>query len=183
MIDIVNQISKHTKSLNDGLITSSFEQRKSLTIAILGFYFQWYNFEAIINTHLQITINRKQLISDINNNNVKEYKEAIEKNNSETDVYSDSYEELEQIDVFILDALAGVISDLNSIKNLVTLFIGIIDVLDYHENFSDAPEFWNNLLEKEVAFQNEILIKLASKQTFDPSIYQKRYMEVQLGKL
>lgn len=182
-MDIVNQINGHIKNLDQGLANSSFEQRKSLMIAILGFYFQWDNFEEVINTHVHININKNQLISDINNNTVRDYKEAIEKNNTETDVYSDNYEEPDQIDLFILDAFATAVSDVNSVKNIVTLFIGIIDVLDYYENFSADPEFWNNLLENEVAFQNEILIKLKSNKTFDPSIYKKRYHEVQFAKL
>lgn len=182
-MDIVNQINPHIKRLNEGLAHSSFEQRKSLTIAILSVYFKLYNFEETIKKHIGININKVQLISDISNNNVHHYKETIEKSNAEIDVYADDYEELEQIEVFILDGFTNAVSDLTITEHLVSLFIGIIDLLDYYENFSDTPEFWNNLLEKEVEFQNDILIKIKSGQTFDLSIYQKRYKEIEFDKL
>lgn len=67
--------------------------------------------------------------------------------------------------------------------NIVALFIGVIDTLDYYENFSDKPEFWNNLLEKEVKFQNEIIIQLELKQVFDALMYQKRYENVDFDEL
>ncbi|WP_447768199.1 hypothetical protein [Sphingobacterium faecium] len=64
-MDIVKHIDQHTKSLIEGLICSSLEQRKSLAIAILGFYMQLPKFRETIDKYLQIRIKKQQLISDI----------------------------------------------------------------------------------------------------------------------
>ncbi|MCT2406072.1 hypothetical protein NZD88_00710 [Chryseobacterium antibioticum] len=177
-MDIVKHISQHTKSLIERLDGSSLEQRKSLTVAILGFYYQLPNFEETLHKYLYIRIKKQQLIADIYNGHLQNYQAAIEKSNAIVDVYADNYEEPEPIELFILDAFAGITSDLKLSANVVPLFIGIIDTLDYYENFSDQPEFWNNLLEKEVAFQNEIINQLKSKQAFDAAIYKNRYENV-----
>lgn len=182
-MDIVKHINQHTENLKKGLADSSFEQRKSLTVALLGFYFQWSDFESIISKYIKIDINQSQLISDINNQNVEKYQEANEKSIAETDVYSDDYEEPEPIELFILDAFANATDRLKNTNPLVGLFIGIIDLLDYYENFSDEPEFWNTCLEKEVEFQNEMLIHLHSIETFDPLLYQKRYDKIEFGRI
>ncbi|MDQ0781269.1 hypothetical protein [Chryseobacterium sp. W4I1] len=182
-MDIVKQINQHTNRLIDGLLSSSVEQRKSLTIAILGFYFQLGNFENIVYQYIQMRIKKKQLITDIKNGNVKNYQEAIEKSNALVDIYADNYEEPEPIALFILDAFAGATSDMKFSTNLVNLFVGIIDTLDYYENFSDRPTYWNNLLEEELEFQNEILRQLTRGSSFTILIYQNRYAGVTFEQL
>jgi len=82
-----------------------------------------------------------------------------------------------------LEAFADATSDLDDVKSLERLFYGIIDALDYYENFSDSPEYWNNLLEKELTFQTEVLNTLKSHDTFDISIYQKQYINVSFDEL
>lgn len=182
-MDIVKHINQHTENLKQGLADSSFEQRKSLTIALLGFYFQWSDFEDIISKYIKIDISKKQLVSDMNSQNVDKYQKANEKSIAETDEYSDDYEEPEPIELFLLDAFANATDGLENTDPLVGLFIGIIDLLDYYENFSDEPEFWNTCLDKEVEFQNETLIHLKSVETFDPLLYQKRYDKIELGRI
>lgn len=182
-MDIVKHINQHTENLKQGLADSSFEQRKSLTIALLGFYFQWSDFEDIISKYIKIDISKKQLVSDINSQNVDKYQKANEKSIAQTDEYSDDYEEPEPIELFLLDAFANATDGLENTDPLVGLFIGIIDLLDYYENFSDEPEFWNTCLDKEVEFQNETLIHLKSVETFDALLYQKRYDKIEFGRI
>lgn len=73
-MDIVKQIGQHTKSLVDGLVKSSLEQRKSLAISILGFYFQLPNFKETIHKYIRIRLKKQQLINDINNSQVQNWK-------------------------------------------------------------------------------------------------------------
>ncbi|BAP30965.1 type I modular polyketide synthase [Chryseobacterium sp. StRB126] len=182
-MDIVKHISQHSRNLIDGLMHSSLEQRKNLTIALLGFYSQLPNFKETLHQYLHINIKKRQLISDIRTGHLQNYVDAIEISNAEADVYADNYEEPEPIELLILYAFAGITSDLKFSAPLVPLLIGIIDTLDYYENLSDRPEFWHQLLEKEVQFQNEILIQLRSEQTFHASIYEKRYEHVEFTHL
>jgi hypothetical protein len=182
-MDIVKHISQHTRNLIEGLVHSSLEQRKSLVIALLGFYSQLPNFKGTLNQYLHININKRQLISDIRTGHLQIYLEAIEKSNADADVYADNYEEPEPIELLILDAFAGMTSDLKFSTPLVPLLIGIIDTLDYYENFSNRPEFWHQLLEKKVQFQNEILIQLRSGLVLQASMYEKRYEYVKFNQL
>ena len=176
-------IVKYEETIKKGLMGSSFEQRRSLTIALLGFYFQLPDFEDVVSKFTKISINKNQLVSDIANGNIENYQKALEKSNAELDEYSDDYEELAATEVFILEAFENAIDDFKSTGGLFQLFIRIIDTLDYYEQFSDEPEFWNSLLEKEVDFQKEILATLKSQDVFDTSIYQKRYNNIDFSKL
>lgn len=182
-MDIVRHIQQHYENLHIELSKSSSEQKKNLKVATLSFYFLLPDFEEIIRKYIRIDIDKKQLTSDIKNRNVEKYQKAIEKNNAEIDEYSDEFEEAEPIEIFILDAFENATSDLDDLKSLEALFYGIIDTLDYYENFSDNPEYWNNILEKEVAFQNEILNTIKTKDIFDTSIYQIRYENVEFSEL
>lgn len=176
-MDIVKHIAQHTENLNFELKNSSLEQRKNLKITLLNFYFLLPEFEAVIKKYIQIDVTKEQLLDDIANDKLDEYRKANDKSNAEVDVYAEDYEEPEPVELFILDAFSHAISSLNH-ENLVFLFVGIIDVLDYFENFSDEPEFWNDLLEKEVEFQNEILLKLKSNNQVDASTYYEKYKGV-----
>lgn len=176
-------IVKYEETIKKGLMGSSFEQRRSLTIALLGFYFQLPDFEDVVSKFIKISIDKNQLVSDISKGNVENYRKALKKSDAELDEYSDGYEELDAIELFILGAFENAIGDLKSTGGLFQLFIGIIDTLDYYEQFSDEPEFWNSLLAKEVDFQNEILATLKSQDVFDPSVYQKRYNHIDFSKL
>ncbi|TDX87288.1 hypothetical protein [Epilithonimonas xixisoli] len=182
-MDIVKHIKQHTENLHTELSKSSAEQRKNLKLATLGFYFHLPDFENVISKYIKIDIDKNQLISDISKGNLENYQKAIEKSLAETDEYSDDYEEPESIEIFILEAFGSATSDLKDLNSLEGLFAGIIDVLDYYENFSDNPEYWNTSLEKEVAFQNEILNMIKTQDNFDTSIYLKQYNDVKFEKL
>lgn len=182
-MDIVKYIKQHTENLQNGIIATSSEQRQNLKIVALSFYFLLPDFAETIRKYIKIDFDKKQFINDISNGNVETYQKESEKSNNEIDVYADDYEEAEQTEIFILDAFDCAISDTKNTESLVGLFVGIIDTLDYYENFSDEPEYWNDLLEKEVAFQNEMLNKIKSQELFDNSIYQKRYNNVEFAEL
>lgn len=177
-MDIVKHIGKHTENLQKGLERSSIEQRKSLIIALLKFYFLLDNFEQVIAKYIRIEIDKNRFISDLRNENVQQYKEAIAKSADGMDEYADDYEEPGPVEIFVLDAFSCAVSDVKNAGNVTGLLTGVIDVLDYFENFSEEPEFWNDVLEKEVRFQNEILSETDLRKTFDPSIYHERYEEI-----
>lgn len=74
-------------------------------------------------------------------------------------------------------------ADNNKKESVVALFIGIIDTLDHYENFSEEPEYWNQLLEEEIVFQSELLTQLQSKVQLNTSIYEDRYKMVEFPDL
>ncbi|WP_034762996.1 hypothetical protein [Chryseobacterium gregarium] len=180
-MDIVKHIKQHTEHLQKELKNYSAGQRADLKAATLGFYFQLPGYEEVIGRYLGISIDRKQLIDDIYRENVNNYHKVIEKINAETDVYSDDYEEPDPVEIFMLSSFDNAVSGLEKTESSVGLCIGIIDTLDYYENFSNQPAYWNALLEKEVAFQNEMLKALKSQNDYDISVYHKRYHHVEFG--
>lgn len=182
-MDIVKHIQQHYDNLGVELRKLSIEQIANLKLAVFGFYFLLPNFEEVIKKYIQIDIDKKKLIVDIKTKNVADYRKAIEKSNAETDEYADDFEEAEPIEVFILEAFADATSDLDDVKSLERLFYGIIDALDCYENFSDNPEYWNSLMEKEIIFQLEILNIIKNQDIFDISIYQKKYINVTFNEL
>lgn len=177
-MDIVQHIKQHTEDLQQGLIHCSPEQFKKLKTAVIGFYYLLPGFEDVINRYININITRDQLSADIIIENLESYQTAIAKSNAETDEYAADYEEPEDIDIFILEAFDNLVADTDNTASLVSLFIGVINTLDYYENFSDAPEYWNNLLEQELVLQKEILQAIARNELPDSSIYEKRYDKV-----
>ena len=182
-MDIVKHITKHTEKLKTELSKATSEQKKNLKISALGFYFLFPEFETTIKKYIEINVEKSQLISNIINENLKDYQKANEKSNAEVDVYADDYEEPEQIEIFILDAFENAISDIKNTESLVGLFIGIIDTLDYYENFSENPKYWNDLLAEEVKRQNEILKNLNIQSEIDTLIYHEAYSKVEFSEL
>jgi len=82
-----------------------------------------------------------------------------------------------------LDAFDNAVADNNKKESVVALFLGIIDTLDHYENFSEEPEYWNQLLEEEIVFQSELLTQLQSKVQLNTSIYEDRYKMVEFPDL
>lgn len=176
-MDIVKHIKQHTENLQTVCDRLTAAQLKDLKPVVMGFYYQLPGFEAVIKKYIKISITKDQLTADIVKGNLESYQTAIEKTNAELDEYADDYEEPEALDIFILEALDNAVAD-TSAANLVSLFTGVINTLDYYENFSDEPGYWNNLLEQELAFQLEILSTMESNKPLSASIYQERYANV-----
>ena len=182
-MDIVKHLKKHTERIHSQLLNASIKERQLLKTTTLRFYFLLPDFENVVHQHLKITIDKDQLVSDIVEGHLEKYQKAVEKSNAEIDEYGDDFEELEQMEIFILEAFENATSSSEDIHSLEKLFTGIIDVLDYYENFSDRPEYWNSLLEKELSFQIELLNLLKSPEDFDSFIYQKRYEDVDFSEI
>lgn len=177
-MDIVQHIRAYTESLQTGFAKLSAEQRKLLKVMALTFYFQLPDAVNVIEGHIHGPIDKDRLLEDIRNGTAGRYKEITGKSNDDLDEYADDYEELEQIPIYILDAFDHAVDDNPSSDGVVALFLGIINTLDYYENFSEEPEYWNGVLEKEVVFQKQLLATLESGNELDTSIYQHRYGDV-----
>lgn len=182
-MDIVKHIKQHTENLQTVCDRLTAAQLKNLKLAAIGFYYQLPGFEAVINKYIKISIIKDRLTADIINGNLENYQTAIAKTDAEMDEYADDYEEPEALDIFILEALDNAVTTTHNPANVTGLFIGIINTLDYYENFSDEPAYWNNLLEQELAFQNELLITAGKDALSDHSVYQKRYKDIDFAVL
>ncbi|WP_336932457.1 hypothetical protein [Acinetobacter bereziniae] len=183
MIDIVKIIDLHTFALKQAIEQASIEQRKSLVKALFSFYEKLSHFYVSIEKNYQITINKSQLFNDIDHELLIHYQQKIQRSNSAIDEYADDYEELDEIEVICLDAFAMMVSNQHKSQALVALLSGVIEVLDYYQNFSDQPEYWNAILEKEVLFQEQIMNDISTHITFDATIYAHRYQNIEFPDL
>ncbi|WP_252509444.1 hypothetical protein [Acinetobacter bereziniae] len=111
------------------------------------------------------------------------YQQKIQRSNAAIDEYVDDYEELDEIEVICLDAFAMMVSKQDKSQALVALLSGVIELLDYYQNFSDQPKYWNAILEKEVLFQEQIMNDISTHITFDVSIYAHRYQNIEFPDL
>ncbi|WP_157956046.1 hypothetical protein [Flavobacterium kingsejongi] len=177
-MDAAALINEHTKMVQQGLLSVSAEQRKNLTNTLLGFYFLLPGFEQTLRDYLKINIDKQNLINDIKNDRLEKYRSAIEKCHATFDEYADDFQEVDRIDILIIEAFSNAISDLKNAANTLGLFIGIIDILDYYEAFSDNPEYWNNLLENEISYQRELLAGLKTNENLNSLGYPERYETV-----
>ncbi|MBJ9951734.1 MULTISPECIES: hypothetical protein [unclassified Acinetobacter] len=179
MIDIVKIIDLHTFALKQSIEQASIEQRKSLVKAIFSFYEKLPLFYFYIEKNYKITINKSQLFDDIDHELLIDYQQKIQRSNAVIDEYTDDYETLDEIEVICLDAFAMMVAKQSKSQALVALFSAVIEVLDYYQNFSDQPEYWNAILEKEVLFQEQIIHDISSHIIFDSAIYTSQYQNIE----
>ncbi|TDQ79466.1 hypothetical protein [Sphingobacterium yanglingense] len=177
-MDIVKHITTHTERLRADLAQASSEQLQGIRTMTLRFFFLLPDFEGIVRQYINIEINREQLLADIDSDTLEYYQQAIEVSNAQVDVYADDYEELEQLELFVLNAFEYATTGSNPMDAAVNLLLEIIDTLDYYENFSENPEYWNKLLEEEIAFQNELLEQVKANERIPMDSYDQRYRKV-----
>jgi hypothetical protein len=182
-MDIVTHIQPHTENLQNVCGRLSTEQLKNLKLAVMEFYYLLPGFEDVVSRYIKIPITKDQLSTDISNGNLESYQTAIEKSNAEIDEYAADYEEPEALDIFILEALDNAVASTNNPASVAGLFLGVINTLDYYENFSDEPEYWNKLLEQELLLQNEIVSAAEKNELSAHSVYQKQYKYVDFAVL
>lgn len=178
MFDILKVLTQHTAFLEKNLKSLDIDQKKSIGIAFIRFYFLLPNVSECLQQHLKIEITEKQLISDVANNNVQHFKDALQKYDDETDEYAEGFEELEAMEINILSGLENCIYCFESSKYAINNFLLIIDILDYCENFSDNPKYWNKLLKEEIQFQEKIVKQISGREILDDNLYSERYKEV-----
>ena len=182
-MNIVQIIDQHTFALKHAIEQASLTQRKSLVKAVFGFYQKLPHFYQTLEQCYHIHIDNNQLFKDIDQENLAFYQGQIKLANAEIDEYSDDYEALEAIQVITLDAFLMMVSNQNKSKNLLALLSGIIEVLDYYENFSDDPTYWNQVLEQEIIFQKQIMNEISENVIVDESIYAQRYQSIEFADL
>lgn len=178
MFDILSILTQHTAFLEDNLKKLDLNQKRSIGSAFAKFYLSLPNATKCIQEHLKIKITKEQLIQDLLNDNVQYFKDAIKKHNDETDPYAADFVELEPIEIFILGGLENCVNCLKKSHVSRSNFLLIIDILDYCENFSDQPEYWNHLLEDEILFQQKIVKQIAAGEILEENLYYERYKEV-----
>ena len=149
----------------------------------LNFYFQLPQAHEVIEQYIKMPIEKDKLAEAIDNGSTDFYREIMAKSTAEVDEYADDYEELEQIPLYILNAFEHAVADNANTASTVELFLDIINTLDYYENFTEEPGYWNLLLEKEVAYQVALLKQLENKEQLDVTIYDKHYKDVDFAAL
>ncbi|TJZ61510.1 hypothetical protein FAZ15_09985 [Sphingobacterium olei] len=61
----------------------------------------------VIEQSIKYPIDKEKLIDDLIKESTSSYQEIMEKSTADVDEYVDDYEELEQIPIFILDAVSN----------------------------------------------------------------------------
>lgn len=84
----------------------------------------------------------------------------------------------------MLEGIDSCTNTMDEPAHLVQVFVNVIDTLDYYEQFSpDEPDYWNALLEIEIAFQKTIVERLIKGEPIALDTYGKKYQNVQFEEL
>ncbi|WP_149205919.1 hypothetical protein [Flavobacterium johnsoniae] len=183
MFDIVSVISKHTAFLEDKLKQLDLNQRKSIGKAFIPFYFLLPETVECIEHHLKIKISESKLIEGLENNTLQYFKDALKNYSIYIDPYADDFEELEPIEIDIICGLENCINSIEKEEYITYNFLLLIDILYYYQDFSENPEYWNNLLKEEIDFQQKIVEQISNGTVIDESIYFERYKEVKFDEI
>ena len=169
----LDEYSQHCDFLKKIIKTKTEKQKREITTTLIEFCFLLPNFEKIIKKHILIDLEKAQLIKNYNEDDLSFYRISSKKAFDAIDEYSDDYEEIESLDLLILNMFENLlIEDKNTC--IFNLFNGIIEILDYYEQFSERSEYWNKLLDKELLRQRALL-KL---ENMNSNIYTKVYKTV-----
>lgn len=183
MFDILKILSTHTFFLENNLKLIELNQRKNIGLSFAKFYFLLPNVSECLEEHLKIKVSEEQFIADLRNDNLQYFKDALQKYDAETDSYSEDFIELEPMEINILSGLENCLYSSEKPQTTISNFLLIIDVLDYYENFSDNPKYWNKLLEHEIKSQQEIVQRMENGEIMNENIYIDRYKEVPFDKI
>ncbi|MHC0439474.1 hypothetical protein [Flavobacterium sp. 3-210] len=178
MFNILDVLSQHKVFLENNLKELKIEQRKKIAVGFAQFYFLLDNVSECVEKHLKIKITEEELINNLKNNNIQYFKDALEKYDSETDEYADEFVELDAMEINILSGLENCVFSIENSQNVLLNFLLLIDILDYYENFSDNPEYWNKLLKEEIFFQKEIVQQIKNEKSLNDNFYFDRYKDV-----
>lgn len=178
MFDIVSVISKHTAFLENKLLQLDLSQRKSIGKAFIRLFFLLPNAKECIKHNLKIEIEEDKILSDLENNNLQYFKDALKNYNAEIDEYADNFEELEPMEINIISGFENCVNAFQKSEYALYNFLLLIDILDYYENFSENREYWNNILKEEIEFQQRIAEQISNGESIEENIYLERYKNI-----
>ncbi len=177
-MEILDYYKNHCEQLKNKIEEKSEKEISELIMSVLVFYLNFENFNAIVKKNIDIDICHEKLLEDLRTNNLTFYRIAYQKTLDKIDEYADDYEELEEIELLILAGFDFAIYEDRKLA-LFHLFDGIINMLDYYEQFSERPEYWNKMLETELSNQLDLL----TQNTININFYQEKYNGIVFEKI
>lgn len=176
-MEILEVYRKHCSELKNKIENKTKNEIIDLILAVSQFYFN-FPFDKIIKTHIFIDINQDKLLKDLKTDELSFYRDANKKALDGIDLYAPEYEEIDQMELSVLNSFSYMINE-NKKESLFGLFDEIITVLDYYEQFSDRPQHWNKILEKELKSQ----VRLINAKEIDLKYYCQIYNEIEFEEL
>lgn len=176
-MEILDIYRNHCDTLKNKIENRTENEIIDLILTVSKFYFN-LPFEDIIKKHILIDINQDEFLNDLKANNLSYYRDANQKSLEEINEYDPEYEEIDQIELSVLSGFSDMINE-NKKESLFRLFDGVITVLDYYEQFSERPQYWNKILEKELCSQ----IKLLETKKINLKHYTEKYKKDEFEEL
>jgi hypothetical protein len=170
-MNILEEYQKHCAFLQTQLSNKSETEKQTLRLTLLNFCFLIPNFEKLVAQHISITLNKTEFVSDIIQNNMESYRSAVTKAEEAIDEYTEDYEELDTIEILTLSMFDAILLE-DSSQSVFQLFNGIIELLDYYQQFSDRPNYWNTILAEELQRQKELLATPVVDANYYTEVYK-----------
>lgn len=183
MIDIIKIIKPHTVFLETQLVNTNLDQRVRMAACMARFFLKLPSLKTCFATHLNIEIEDEKLITDILNEDTALYRDAFKRFDDSVDPYADDFEELDSFELVLLEGIDSCTNTMEQPVHLAQVFVNVIDTLDYYEQFADDPDYWNQILQKEIAFQKTTIDRLIKGEQIELDTYSKRYKDVEFEQL
>ncbi len=178
-MDILDVFETHCQQLQKKIADKTLDEINLLIISVLKFYLQFSEFNDIIKKHIFIDLSQKKFLEDLKTDNLEFYRIADKKAFDELDQDDEeSYVEYDSMELLLLSGFEYSLHE-NREEALFYLFDGIINILDFYEQFSDRAEYWNKILAEELANQ----LQLLDNSEIDLDFYKKKYDKMAFEKI
>jgi len=176
-------IKAHNKFLKEASQKLSNEDKHMFALWCMDFLLRLPDTVEIINRNNGLNETEDNLMHNMRRGNVEAYYNAIEKVLSEMDEYAEDYEEIDSFEIEILSLFDYCVSTIYQ-PDKSTIYPcgeGVINILDYYEQFTDKPEIWSELLEKEAYNQHRFIDDLINKRVVSNTKYHDIYDNIEFA--
>ncbi|MFV0328621.1 MAG: hypothetical protein ACK5KL_02170 [Dysgonomonas sp.] len=172
MIDI----KAHNQFLKEASQKLLIEDKRLFALWCMDFLLRLPDALQIINKYNNLNETEESLMQNLAKGNVAKYQEAIEKTLNDMDEYADDYEEIDYPDIEILSLFDHCVCTIYQLakSTIQPCGEGVINLLDYYEQFAEEPGIWTELLEREITNQHKFVDDLINKI----EVYETKYHEI-----
>lgn len=179
MFDITKEINSHLAFLKETLASFSAKDRCFFSAWCIKVTLKLPNALEAINCTYNLNITQLSLLEDIlSARNIESYTEAIQHHLDKLDEYAEDFDESDELKVFALTGFEQCILGIGNSAHLVYAAENIINILDFYEQLSDDSKYWNNLLEKEVVAQKQVVTAILEHAATDIDSHHTFYEDV-----
>jgi hypothetical protein len=154
--DFIKEYNKHQTFLKEHIELLSEKQKKEIVVALIHFCFILPNFRELVKEHIDLEVPLDRFLNNFEAQNLEAYTIASATALDDEKPYADDFEEWDTLDLLVLNMFDYLLIE-DRAQSVLRMLNGVIELLDYYQQFSDRPQYWGHLLQTELLRQKEIL--------------------------